>query len=169
MSYLHSNLSLTPVPPHTNLLQNLSRLLNPLTLNEFSLRDSFDTITHIENIPQNLFTKGYRFVSFDVKSLFTNIPLKKTVAIVLHRIYNDKQLTTALKKRTLKKLLLDSCTKTPFSLNGDLYKQIDGVAMGSPLGPTLANITMTALEEDIVKKLIDINILNFMFVMLTTR
>ena len=51
--------------------------------------------------------------------------------------------------------------KTPFSLNGYLYKQIDGVAMGSPLGPTLANIIMTALEEDIVKKLIDANIIKF--------
>ena len=33
--------------------------------------------------------------------------------------------------------------------------------MGSPFGPTLANIIMTALEEDIVKKLIDANIIKF--------
>ena len=33
--------------------------------------------------------------------------------------------------------------------------------MGSPLGPTLANIIMTTLEEDIVKKLIDANIIKF--------
>ena len=26
-----------------------------------------------------------------------------------------------------------------FLYNGELFKQIDGVAMGSPLGPTLAN------------------------------
>ena len=33
--------------------------------------------------------------------------------------------------------------------------------MGSPLGATLANVTMTALEEDVVKKLIDTNIIKF--------
>lgn len=27
-----------------------------------------------------------------------------------------------------------------FSFNNTMYKQVDGVAMGSPLGPTLANI-----------------------------
>ena len=31
--------------------------------------------------------------------------------------------------------------------DGELYDQMDGVAMGSPLGPTLANIFMCALEK----------------------
>ena len=34
-----------------------------------------------------------------------------------------------------------------FIFDGELYDQIDGVAMGSPLGPTLANIFMCALEK----------------------
>ena len=34
-----------------------------------------------------------------------------------------------------------------FLFNGKLYKQIDGVAMGSPLGPTLANIFMSHYER----------------------
>ena len=32
-----------------------------------------------------------------------------------------------------------------------LYKQVDGVAMGSPLGPTLANLFLTHLEQDWLK------------------
>ena len=35
----------------------------------------------------------------------------------------------------------------PFSLNRELFQQIDGVCMGFPLGPTLADIIMTTLEE----------------------
>lgn len=31
--------------------------------------------------------------------------------------------------------------------NGALYEQIHGVAMGSPLGPLLANVFMSSLEE----------------------
>ena len=160
---------LTPFRPivHTTgttyqpVAKSLSRLLNPLSPSTISdLQDSSDAVTRINSIPQNLLSEGYRFVSFDVKSLFTNIPLKKTVDIILHRIYNEKQLVTTLKKRTPKKLLLDPCTKTFCSLNGSHYKQIDGITMGSPLGPTLANI-MTALEEDIVKNLIEANIIKF--------
>jgi hypothetical protein len=126
----------------------LSSLLNPLTHNEFKLRDSFDAVSRIHNIPSHLFSQGYRFVSFDVTSLFTNIPLRKTINIILDRIYKDKRITTTIRKRTLKKLLLDSCTKTPFSVNDQLYRQIDGISMGSPLGPTLADILMTAFEDE---------------------
>ena len=39
--------------------------------------------------------------------------------------------------------------------------QTDGVAMGSPLGPTLANIIMTVFEDEIVRKLIDSNVIKF--------
>ena len=135
----------------------LTQLMNPITTNEFTLRirDSFDAVTQINNIPHNLFDDGYRFVSFDVKSLFTNIPLKKTVNIILNRIYKTNLIPTTLRKRTLKTLILDSCTKTIFSLNGQLYRQTDGVSMGSSLGPTLANIIMTEFEEIIIKPLIN--------------
>ena len=54
----------------------------------------------------------------------------------------------------MKKLILDSCTKTVFSFNSKFYKQVDGVSMGSPFGPVLANIIMTELERTIVKLLI---------------
>ena len=124
-------------------------------INEFTIRDSFDAAHEINNIPSNLFSDGYRFVSFDIKSVFANIPLRKTVNIILKGIYKDKLISTKLTKRTLKKLILDSCTKTIFSLNGHLYKQIDGVSMGSPLGPTLANIIMTEFEHEIIKPIIN--------------
>ena len=37
-----------------------------------------------------------------------------------------------------------------FSFNNTLNRQIDGIAMGSPLGPTLANIFMGYLEYRIL-------------------
>ena len=37
------------------------------------------------------------------------------------------------------------------------YKQIDGVSMGSPLGPLIVNIFMTELEKVIIQELIDGN------------
>ena len=59
----------------------------------------------------------------------------------------------------MKKLIIDCCTKTAFSFNNKIYKLIDGVSMGSPLGPVLANIITTELEKIIVKDLVDISLI----------
>ena len=47
------------------------------------------------------------------------------------------------------KFLEISVKNSYFIFNSELYEQIDGVAMGSPLGPILANIFMCHLEEKI--------------------
>ena len=101
----------------------LASLLNPLTINEYSLKDSFDAVNRIKGIPQNLFENGYQYMSCDVEWLFTNVPIKQTVDIILKRIYEDKLVSTNLKKRTLKKLILDTCTTTAFSFNNKLSKK----------------------------------------------
>ena len=144
-----------------NLGRFLAKLLYPLTVNQYTVKDTFDAVHRIQNIPKHLFDEGYRFVSFDVESLFTNVPLSKTINVILNRIFKDKTIVTTLKKTTLKKLLSDACTKTPFMCNGSLYQQIDGVSMGSSLGPVLANIIMTQLEKEIVDKLVADNLIKF--------
>ena len=50
-------------------------------------------------------------------------------------------------KKELKKLFLFATSQTHFLFNGKLYSQIDGVAMGSPLAPVLANIFMGFYES----------------------
>ena len=44
-----------------------------------------------------------------------------------------------------------------FSFNNDIYIQSDGVAMGSPLGPVIANTFMVELESALVPKLNDMS------------
>ena len=87
--------------------------------------------------------------------MLTNVPLKRTVNIILKRIYVDNVIPTTLRKRTMKTLILDACTKTVFSFNSKFCNQIDGDTMGSPLGPVLANIIMTEPESTFVKELVD--------------
>ena len=49
--------------------------------------------------------------------------------------------------------LLRASTKDQlFQFNGQLYEQIDGVAMGSPLGPLLANVFMGSIEETLERE-----------------
>ena len=76
----------TTKTPHYNVGKFLSSLLSPLPLNSYSLSDSFDAVNNINNIPKHLFQEGYQFVSFDVESLFTNVPLSRTVKIILDRV-----------------------------------------------------------------------------------
>ena len=76
---------------------------------------------------------GYKYLSFDDKSLFSNVSIKITTDIILTRIYSDHTISTNLKKRSLKKLILDTCIKTGFSFNNIIYKQKDGVSMGPRL------------------------------------
>ena len=85
----------------------------------------------------------------------------KTINIILHKIYNENKISTTLKKRTLKKLLHGACTKIPFFANGELYRQIDGIATGSRLSPTLANIIMITLEYAIIKDFLHNDIIKF--------
>ena len=61
----------------------------------------------------------------------------------------------------MKTLLLETCPKTAFTFNGDIYEQRDGVCIGSSLGPLLANVIMTDLEEKVIKPLINDNTIKF--------
>ena len=147
--------------PYYKIGQYLSSLSQPLTINDYTLKDSFDAANKIKSLPSEMFEEGYQFVSFDVESLFTNVPLNKTINIILDRIYRQKLLKTNLKKRTMKKLLLDSCTKTAFSYDNILYQQCDGVSMGSSLVLVLANVILTEFENVVVTPLMESGILTF--------
>ena len=85
-------------------------------------------------------------VSFNVKSLFTNIPLYRTIDIILRRIYDHKDLYTSITKSEMKEMHT-LCTKNVHFTYNTIFVQTDGVAMGSLLGPVLTDIVMTELEK----------------------
>ena len=89
--------------PYYRIAKFLANLLNPLTLNDFAVKDSFDAADKTQEILKELFDSGYRFVSFDVISLFTNVPLAKSIDIILNCLYSEKLLTTNLTKQKIKK------------------------------------------------------------------
>jgi hypothetical protein len=87
--------------------------------------------------------------SLDVESLFTNVPVKDTINIILQCVYNHNTLPAPkIPKSIMEKLLIICTTKSAFrNVNGQLYIQKDGVSMGSPLGPTIASYYMCELEN----------------------
>ena len=86
--------------------------------------------------------------SLDVESLFTNIPLKETINNCVNDLHNKNLYNGKLNKKELFQLLETATSESSFIFDFLLYKQIDGVAMGSPLGPTLANAFLCHYEKE---------------------
>ena len=79
-------------------------------------------------------------VSFDIKSLFTNFLLNEVLNICLDQLYNSDLLPPLFQRSVCNDMLCMATKNVQFSFNDLIFRQIDGVAMGSPLGPILANI-----------------------------
>ena len=88
--------------------------------------------------------------------MFTNVPLEEAIHILADKAFSNNWFNNTyglhLEKEQLFELLRVATTDQLFQFNGVLYEQKDGVAMGSPLGPLLANVFMYSLEEKLHDK-----------------
>ena len=104
-------------------------MLSPLSESKYTIKD---TKYFIEKIKKEHIPNDHLLVSFDVKSLFTNVPLDQTIEIILNRVYKKNEISTDMTKSEMKELL-NLCTKSVhFTFDDNIYVQNDGVAMGSP-------------------------------------
>ena len=91
-----------------------------------------------------------------MSSLFTNVPLDETIEILANRAFDNDWFNSTydlnLTKTDLVDLLSVATKGQLFQYNGALYEQTDGVAMGSPLGPLLANVFMSSIEENLERE-----------------
>ena len=125
----------------------LASLLKPIAKSRFTIDSTKD---FVHKIRKQKIKDDYEMISFDVVSLFTSVPLDFTIDLILKKVYDEKLIATKLNREELKKLL-QLCTKEMhFQYDGKIYRQVNGVAMGSPLGPVLANIFMVELEKSLV-------------------
>ena len=85
--------------------------------------------------------------SLDSESLSTNIPLEETIKICCDSLYKNQELLCNISKNQFEKLLRAALSNNYFLFDGIIYQQIDGVAMGSPLGPSLANAFLAHYEQ----------------------
>ena len=116
------------------LTQYLGSLLSQHIPSNYATKDSF---TFIEKIKQ-LNTYGKFLISFDVISLFTNIPLEETINIAIDTIFENYP-NVKFTRKELQTLFKITTSQTDFILNNELCDQINGVSMGSPLAhiPTI--------------------------------
>jgi hypothetical protein len=135
-------LSMVNTPTH-RLAQWLAQLLQPVrdAVSSFNVQDSFDFVNRVRSLDiSNSF-----FCSFDVTSLFTNVPLVETISQI-KIICDHFHIELPIDFDFLQSLILLCTQNIQFSFNQILYFQKDGVAMGSPLGPILADIFLGFIE-----------------------
>ena len=83
----------------------------------------------------------------DVESLFTNIPLEETIKICCDSLYKNQELLCSISKNPFEKLLRAVLSNNYFLFDVSIDQQIDGLAMGSPLGHSLANAFLAHYEQ----------------------
>ncbi|XP_063622430.1 uncharacterized protein LOC134794549 [Cydia splendana] len=127
--------------PTYDLAKHVASVLQPLVGSTSSfVKDSRHFIDILKGItlePDEV------MVSFDVESLFTNVPVKECLEVVRRKL-SDEGISESVM------VLLRNCLEGSYFLYcGKHYLQIDGVAMGSPVAPVLANIWMEHIEASI--------------------
>ena len=139
-------LSMTGSAQH-QLAKYLSSLLEPvLTLYSSNcIRDSFTFADIIKT--SNLDPSSVFLCSFDISSLFTNVPLAETIQICADALYSLEHPPAPFPRQIFVELMEMATSSVEFSFNDIMHRQIDGVAMGSPLGPALANIFVGHYES----------------------
>jgi hypothetical protein len=113
--------------------------------------------------------------SFDVTALYDNVPINETMDIIRNscfklKVDSDKIRKNAkddsryegeldgMKFEVFEKFTRKCLQESIFTFNKKLYKQIDGVSMGSRLGPIIANIFMHNFEMKHMDNLIKLGV-----------
>ena len=132
-----------------NVAKFLVPLLHPLTSSQYTLQDSFEFANFIQSQP---LSSDLTMASFDEILLFTQIPLKETIKICIKGLFpSPDACISGLSASEFQKLLETGTLQNHFLFIGKLYDQLDGVAMGSPLAPSLANAFLCFHERKLLK------------------
>ena len=149
------NLKFHPIIAQTgtytyNAVQVIAKYLKPLCSgNNYIIRNMQEFPMSLKQ--QDPSSPDKEYVSYDVESLFTNVPVHETIDYILQEIYVKEKLPKICSKLIMKQLSLKLTTENTFMLNSNFYKQIDCCTMGGPLSVIFSDIYMTKTEEEVVK------------------
>ena len=124
------------------LAKPLSRMLG--SLNPSHLRNSGELLERLKEIEAD----NMKLVSFDVKALFTNVTVGGAMKAIKKAVASMPRDSLPIPKTEFIKLVQLCLDFGSFTFNDEEFKQIQGLAMGSPLSPVAACLYMEMLESD---------------------
>ncbi|KAG4080203.1 hypothetical protein HA402_008274, partial [Bradysia odoriphaga] len=147
-----------PINDYRNLVYyKLAKFLNKhITISnqnsQSSVKNSYGMLNDLRKIQLH---ENEILVSFDVKSLYTNLSIEATIGAVKERLEEDQtwkeKLNENLTTEDMTDLLRTCLSNTYFQYNNEYCLQKDGCPMGLPISGTAADNFLQKLERDIVK------------------
>ena len=102
----------------------MTKNLSPLGHSTYTINVTIDLTGKIKNEQIPL---GLTIVSSAIKSLFSSGQLTETIDLILHRVYDLKELSTVLTKNEMKNMLTLYPKNVHFTLNDEIYVQNEGL------------------------------------------
>ena len=126
--------------------KELSHIIKPLVGQ--SPHHLKNTQHFIQQLQGKRLEPGEIITSYDVKALFTSVPVQPSIQIVKQRLQQDITLPqrTSMSIPQITSLLEFCLTHTYFLFQGNYYEQVQGAAMGSSICPVIASTFMEEFE-----------------------
>ena len=151
-----NNLKLRPIIDQSNAFtynaaKIVSDYLQPLSYNEYVVKD---TLLFAKIIRNDILDPEEEYVSYDVESLFTSIPVREAINCIIKEIYENKVIKPMCKSKLIFRRLIEKLTKNcVFSVNDRFVKQIGGCPIGGAFSVIMSGIHMKRTEKDCVVSL----------------
>lgn len=137
--------------PSYELCKYVINILKKLTeASEFNVKNSLQFKDRIKGVH---IEHNEKLISLDVVSLFPSIPINLALDIIEEKWHIIKEHTKIEKQLFLR--ILNFCINDNryFQYKGSIYKQKNGLPMGSPASPVIADIVMEKLIESCIEKM----------------
>ena len=134
-----------PGSPYYKLAEKVTKWLSviPKSKVNCSTQKTVDQLKNIKLDPEEV------MISFDVSSLYTNVPVNETINDAANLLYSGRYETPPADKETFIALTKLAVTDVVLSSHDGCFRQVDGLAMGSQPAPQLANIWLAKFKESI--------------------
>uniref|UniRef100_A0A1B6C8J6 Reverse transcriptase domain-containing protein n=1 Tax=Clastoptera arizonana TaxID=38151 RepID=A0A1B6C8J6_9HEMI len=134
--------------PSYKIAKKLEKIIktNMVLERNYSLSNSYDLINEIKDSDVKM---HHILASFDITSLYTNIPVDETLDI-LHDKLNQSSSLLPEAIDELINLLKEILKQNYFMFQGEFYSQSDGLAMGSPLSGILSDVYLNFIENKFI-------------------
>ena len=96
-------------------------MLEHLTSNEYTIKDFFTFAEEFQSFDSN-----FVMASFDIESLFKNIPLQETFDLCVENLFQDRTHGDNSSKDSFRELLTTTISDSLILFDQEFYKQHDG-------------------------------------------